>query len=302
MITVSFFSYKGGAGRSSLAYNVVPLLAEELQATPEQPIVVVDLDVDSAGMTYLLEANEMNLTNKIKMQDIIKQIPGEFKTPDELPLVAHPFFSNLISVGNKFGLYGPNANDKIRFLPVDIKGDKTRFDQGGNNILNSIRRLCTTYNCKALIFDTPAGNQLTAAWALRASKDIVTTMRITHQFTTGTIDYLKLRDVETTGKRYIIVPNAIPQEPILIDGLPYSLENVRLGIINRIKEEIKTSNNQFDLTMLEKDENGIYGIPEVKRFKIRESLLYKIPAEVRTTDESLALKQYHKLVKVICGN
>ena len=59
MKTVSFFSYKGGAGRSTLAYNVIPLLAKNhLQPTAEEPMIVVDTDVDSCGMSYLLGAED----------------------------------------------------------------------------------------------------------------------------------------------------------------------------------------------------------------------------------------------------
>ena len=54
MKKIAYFSYKGGAGRSSLAYNTIPLLADALNATAENPIVLIDLDVDSAGLTFLL--------------------------------------------------------------------------------------------------------------------------------------------------------------------------------------------------------------------------------------------------------
>ena len=60
MKTISFFSYKGGAGRSTLAYNVIPILAAEyIQPTAESPIIVVDTDVDSCGMSYLLKVENM---------------------------------------------------------------------------------------------------------------------------------------------------------------------------------------------------------------------------------------------------
>ena len=54
MKTISFFSYKGGAGRSSILYNTISFLAKELNATSEHPIVVMDLDIDSKGLSYLL--------------------------------------------------------------------------------------------------------------------------------------------------------------------------------------------------------------------------------------------------------
>ena len=47
MKKITFFSFKGGSGRTSLLYNTLPFLANELKASPEEPIVVIDLDIDS---------------------------------------------------------------------------------------------------------------------------------------------------------------------------------------------------------------------------------------------------------------
>lgn len=49
MKKIAYFSYKGGAGRSSLAYNTIPLLADALNATAENRLFLIDLDVDSAA-------------------------------------------------------------------------------------------------------------------------------------------------------------------------------------------------------------------------------------------------------------
>ena len=52
---ISYFSYKGGAGRSTLAYNTIPLLLNEcIQPTKSSPVVIVDMDIDSCGLSYLL--------------------------------------------------------------------------------------------------------------------------------------------------------------------------------------------------------------------------------------------------------
>ena len=55
MTNISFFSYKGGAGRTSLLYNVIPFMADKLGATEKEPIIVIDLDIDSKGLTYLID-------------------------------------------------------------------------------------------------------------------------------------------------------------------------------------------------------------------------------------------------------
>ena len=53
MKNISFFSYKGGAGRTSLLFNTLPFLAQNLGATNTEPIIVLDLDIDSKGLSFL---------------------------------------------------------------------------------------------------------------------------------------------------------------------------------------------------------------------------------------------------------
>ena len=48
----SFYSYKGGSGRSTTALNTVNHLIREMQASPKKPILMVDADLESAGLTF----------------------------------------------------------------------------------------------------------------------------------------------------------------------------------------------------------------------------------------------------------
>jgi len=48
----SFYSYKGGSGRSTTAMNTVLHLIKELDASPEKPILIIDADLESAGLTF----------------------------------------------------------------------------------------------------------------------------------------------------------------------------------------------------------------------------------------------------------
>ena len=50
----TFYSYKGGSGRSTTAANTVPHPVKDLKASPANPILIVDADLESAGLTYLL--------------------------------------------------------------------------------------------------------------------------------------------------------------------------------------------------------------------------------------------------------
>ena len=70
MKTISFFSYKGGSGRSSLIYNVLPFLADKLNPTPQNPIVLFDMDIDSMGLTYLFD--DESAEAEVTIQKIIE--------------------------------------------------------------------------------------------------------------------------------------------------------------------------------------------------------------------------------------
>ncbi len=296
MKKIAYFSYKGGAGRSSLAYNTIPLLAEKMGATAEQPIILLDLDVDSAGMTFLLQCNDISKDDYCIQDLVAGKIPGLTRTPEDTPLKNHPFFSNLIPVGKKFGLRG-DKDDSVLFLPVKTGAEisfEASYDQA-DNYLHDLAKLCSKYNCKALVLDTPTGDQLTAKWALEVSSDILTVMKITFQFRRGTIDFLKRKDREYCLKNFIIVPNVVPTEEIVVDGAPYNYEAVKCEIIDNITRSI--TRNKVNLDMLK---DGKFGVPEVKRFKLKEGILYTIDA--LTADERNAFEQYKEIVDIISNN
>ena len=293
MKKIAYFSYKGGAGRSSLAYNTIPLLADALNATAENPIVLIDLDVDSAGLTFLLGCHSN--PDVYSTQDVVSgAMPGRLMNKDEVPLKNHPFFSQLIPVGTRFGLRGADRNASILFLPVktgmNLEFDAT-YDQAENYLYN-VAKLCNHYGCKALVLDTPTGDQLTAKWALDISKEILVTMKITYQFRHGTVDFLRRKDREYAMKNFILVPNCVPTEEIMIDGVPYNYEAVRKEIITSTRDSIR--NNDVNVEMLE---NGCFGIPEVKRFKLKEGILYTL--ENLTDDEKAAYDMYAKVTGIL---
>ena len=48
----SFYSYKGGSGRSTTCVNTLLHLIRKMNAGPQHPILLVDTDLESAGLTY----------------------------------------------------------------------------------------------------------------------------------------------------------------------------------------------------------------------------------------------------------
>lgn len=48
----SFYSYKGGSGRTTTLLNTTKHLCEKLKVSKEKPILLIDADLESAGLTY----------------------------------------------------------------------------------------------------------------------------------------------------------------------------------------------------------------------------------------------------------
>lgn len=48
----TFYSYKGGSGRSTATINTLKHLIKELNVSKENPVLLIDADLESAGLTY----------------------------------------------------------------------------------------------------------------------------------------------------------------------------------------------------------------------------------------------------------
>lgn len=291
MLNISFFSYKGGAGRTSLLYNTLPFLAEALRATPEEPIVVIDLDIDSKGMTYLIDREcDYNAVQVLK-----GEIPHNRRT--DFAIKSHPFLSKLIPIGEDVGL-SADMNGAILFIPApsDDSFLGANNADGQNISLNKIREICTALRCKALVMDTPTGSQLSGECALSISNKIVTTMRITTQFHKGTCEFFRKKAVGYSQKEFIVVPNAVPYSPMDENGnARYDIEKLMRRISKNLSDTLIGSENRLNLSLLE---NGNYGIREVASFKFEELNLKRIQKKRQLVDdERLAIKMYEMLAE-----
>lgn len=293
MDVFSYFSYKGGSGRSSLAYNTIPFLAKKLGATAKSPLIVLDMDIDSAGLTFLYADKSQKAT--LFTQNVISgSYPGQFAYTDDVE--AHPFFQALVGIGDVYDL----DERSVLFLPARTKGainveqkDNSYYIEG--NPFDEIKNMCDDLGCCGLIFDCPTGNQMTADVSLRLSNKLITVMRITMQFRRGTIAFMSAFDKNTANKEIILVPNAVPRDYVVLDDIPYNYDAVKYELVENMSEVIR--NNRLNCGMLE---NGRFGIPEVTRFKFREDILYN--RKKLTPDEQEALKMYEIFADVACAD
>lgn len=303
MKTISFFSYKGGAGRSTLAYNVIPILAaEHVKPTAESPIIVIDTDVDSCGMSYLVKAEK-----QVTETNCIQALLGNpFDTKSTRSIKDHPFLSQLIPVGNA---YGYDENEAILLLPAKDnktigKDAKNNYaESGGFSYMESLKRfleICESrYDVPLVVFDSSVGNTALANISNEAATIIVCVMRPTTQFINGTRRYLlgvENDEKMIRDKNIILVPNVIPQNEVAINGLRYP-DSAISKIRNDFSEDFEeSSSNKYHFDMLDRDE---FGIPAVNRFMWIEDALYTKPKEDLNDNEKMALERYCKLAQII---
>lgn len=305
---ISYFSYKGGAGRSTLAFNTIPLLiSEHIHPTKENPLIVVDMDIDSCGMSYLLDVTN----EEIEEDGCVQYILREGCDPERPAGISeHPTLSKLIPVGEAFGY---DVNEAVLFLPAkDIKNvsNKGNFNYGDANSpfisrMQSFIDICEFYNVPAIIFDSAVGNQATANVANQLANIVICCMRPTTQFVDGTARFLEALDSDMDSpwgggrKKIILVPNVVPQEESEIDGHRYP-DMAISRILSRLRDILSDRDEDDDITynsdLLDPDPKK-FGIPAVKSFMWREGQL--ATQEKLSKDEEDALNRYRTLATII---
>jgi len=295
MYNISFFSYKGGAGRTTLSFNTMSYLIQKLKPTAENPIILIDLDIDSKGISFLLD--RISAVNTIQV--LKNEIEVEACDPAKIPISNHPFFKSLAQVGSAFGL-DEKDDGAVLFISAKATNGDNNYLNNTNNFdgagigLGGLSELCERYNCKALVMDTPAGEQLASDAAISISDVVVTVLRITKQFRQGTFEYLKTRSKRYEGKKFIIVPNAVPK----IDGIN---SNIISNIFSKMQSALDSLSNANIINHYFIQEER--GINEIQLFKINEVNLYN-ESKFRelTNDEKEAIVKFNKLAELILKN
>lgn len=287
---ITFHSYKGGAGRSSTALNTLPYLVKELDANKNSPILLLDMDLDSAGMTYLLNKEKHFQDCNYDIKDFLV---GEEKWSVEptAKLEDHPLYKKFVPVGEELGV----ENEAVVLLGVndDTTLDNNQMTSTKDEIFNKLSQFCRKNNIKAVVIDSSTGDQFSAILSIKAAKLVVHCIRVTKQFRIGSFNYLKRLKKLNTDKKIILLPTVVPTTDREIDNISQRKIVVE-DILKRIKvfELDNVINDFIDLDQL--------GINEVERFKWKEGVLYKIEKEMELIDdEKEASKRYLKLAQLI---
>lgn len=295
MRSMAFFSYKGGSGRSSLIYNTLPFLARELGATPEKPIVVFDMDIDSMGLTYLFDPERSDYKGRIGRAEVFVHdiLDDSYAGKDKID----DFLRAAAGIG---GVYADNEIEDRSILLVPAK--KTNPKESSLNALEPpFEKLLEKLEkrCAAVVFDCPSGSQVTGEISRDLADIYVVVMRITKQFRYGTFDFLKRMDEKVSEKTMVIVPNAVPSDEVFINGRKFDYDKVKRTIVDRVNDAVPKNSENENKCNTEMLQGNMFGIPEVKRLKIREDILSTLQDADLGEDGKRAREGYKTLAKII---
>jgi hypothetical protein len=231
-------------------------------------------------------------------------------------------------------LIGANLH-KDSAREADVFGVGGKDSEQMKNFRKNITRACEDCGAKALFFDTPSGTQFLADRSIEQSEIVVCCMRPTSQFREGTrgrlVNFIKtdLKNKIIGKRKYILTPTVVcvdPGQKFFLDGEERQFPSRAKEVIIRDltadyieeKDEIKQAYKEnVILDMLEPtpadnkvfsdpgvsamDNDSVFGIPEIKRFKWFEACLGKILAEggVLTPNDEMAVNRYEYLAKTI---
>lgn len=333
MEIITFNSYKGGACRTTTCYNSLPYIAQKLDATSKQPVLVFDIDLDSMGLTSIFNADkpvvEQRKKKNYSTHNLFVNDSGEINENLRNKRMMSIedgkwYFDNFQKVGGALGL---EDDGSVLFLGADMDAASITDDQYLPMLESSpLVRLVMTLKYmpeanrpKAIIFDCAAGMQPSTLVAFTLTDCSVMCMRPTLQFRMGTRDYLidkipaeiKNARKHRQNRRVILLPTSVSSlslaedEPNkanakkeLVNLRDTVLKDIMVGLINKIysEEDFRGGLGYTLVTDMMESEN--YGIPEIERFKWQESLLFKLD-ELWTEQEKLLRTRYEMLADII---
>jgi len=290
METITFYSYKGGSGRSSTALNTLPYLVDVLEANKKSPILLLDMDLDSAGMTYLLGLDKHFQNDTYDIKSFLRAEENWSENPAS-SLDEHTFYKKFVPVGEKLGV----ENEAVVFLGVDDGKSIDNGEMTGDKevVFTKLDHFCRKNNISAVVIDSSAGDQYSALLSIQASSVVINCLRATTQFRIGTFNYLYRLKTKNIDKKIILLPTVVPIQDRVIDGIQQRQDAVR-DILEKIKA-LGLDNIKTDFISIDK-----LGINEVERFKWREGVLYDIGRKQSLTDdEKEATERYSRLAHTI---
>lgn len=169
-LIVSFYSYKGGTGRTTAAANVAVILAKK-----GKKVVCVDMDMEGPGLAVVFNIPEDSITKSLQSYFIEN---SSFTSRFVLPLKETLKRSE-------------NWSNNLYLVPASTSFTKIIDYSDGNRMVNLINHLKGSinelYSPDFLILDSPSGYGDLAALSMYASNFLVILFRYSKQHLLGTI-------------------------------------------------------------------------------------------------------------------
>jgi len=281
---VSFYSFKGGAGRTLCTVNVTRHLAKRLGATERNPILLMDMDLDSAGLTLLMEHYD---TFEGSPWNTSKMVTGELNL--NIIKVSEAFFSEgMVDLSARMGM----AEKTVRFVGAEAVGRESAVPVLGDAIewMQFLLEDCGKRGVVSVVIDSASGRQDSALLCHSISDVVVYCCRITDQFLIGTglqLEFL-IEKTLAEGERVpniILLPVAVPNATEKWQSERYKGCMLQLaGLVHKFEQKAHIQ--------LIKE-----GIGEVEAFKWIESIL--LEDEALPADQQAALRAYESLAGAI---
>jgi MinD-like ATPase involved in chromosome partitioning or flagellar assembly len=228
MKVVSFYSFKGGTGRTTTAANVTAELARR-----GRNVIAIDLDIDGPGLEIVFGTGSIPLY----IQDLIK---APTKVEFEKLIYDLKSCSAFKKFAGEFRFIGANLD-----VQAPIRATPDVFHAIVSGLLQKIRE-CDSPKFDFCILDSQSGYTDLSATVLDISNHLFLLSKFSRQQVMGTVAYAQFLDHLIT-KRHLqltydvvmsLVPPAVTQsERKIRDSYTKALnENLRAGIFLEIPE------------------------------------------------------------------
>ncbi len=213
MKVISFFSYKGGAGRTVACGNIAAALASDCAVSViEKPlkrrVALIDLDVFSSGTHRVFEIPSKRIDKRSAcIQDfLLNQIQPEEHVKSGAIRLADD------EMGDFRELRGATGNCREDFLLFPARPDPRGFTVAKyhENLLLELLLELERADYDYVILDGEAGARSMADVALRLSDVIVMLFRLTWQHVEGTLAVASALSEKLPQKHVYLLPTCVP--------------------------------------------------------------------------------------------
>lgn len=314
-LRVTFFSYKGGAGRSVACANVADQLVRVFQRTT----AIFDFDTESVGQSYihgvektLLLGRGGTANNWIYVQDLLdleRHGPAGEKEPirldDKFDDLAARMLLDITETADKYKGYRrtpDNTPSKILLLakPVaEVRKPDSRTPPSGplRTLLHKLAHV------DFVLFDSPSGTQPLAQLARNSSHAMVVFCRPSRQFLEGTRYFLQ-RLVDSAKDDHepltvFVVLSAVPM------GEEFRAQrDAAMAFIRTMVRELQLAAKTHEKITIRIPDDRSEGarrklvIPEMARLKWQDEVVGRDGNEL-SSDVAAGLAAYQRLAEVL---